>query len=105
MKVSGLNRTGTATAGFKSIARTDQLHAWLGNLDYLVCALPRTPATDRLLDAAALAKLPRHAYLVNVGRSNVLDESALGEALNQGRLAGDGVIELCNIRIVVDPGS
>lgn len=88
MKVSGLSRSGAGVAGFDSVARSDQLHAWLENLDYLVCALPRTPATDRLLDTTALAKLPGHAYLVNVGRSNVLDEAALLDALTQGRLAG-----------------
>lgn len=88
MKVSGLSRSGSAVAGFDSVVRVDQLHSWLEHLDYLVCALPRTTSTDRLLDSNALAKLSKHSYLVNIGRSNVLDETALVQALHQGNLAG-----------------
>jgi phosphoglycerate dehydrogenase-like enzyme len=41
-----------------------------------------------MLDAAAIARLPRGAILVNVGRGGVVDEPALVEALRDGRLAG-----------------
>ena len=51
-------------------------------------ALPQTADTDNLLDAAALAKLPAQAYFINVGRSNVVDDGALIDALRNDRLAG-----------------
>ena len=88
MKVTGLSRSGNPVAGFDSVAPVGQLQHWLESLDYLVSTLPRTPQTNRLLDAASLAKLPSYCYLVNVGRSNVLDEAALVQALHQGKLAG-----------------
>jgi phosphoglycerate dehydrogenase-like enzyme len=56
-------------------------------LDYLVCVLPRTKQTNRIVDAAFLEALPPHAVLINVGRGNAVDESALVNALNEGRLA------------------
>ena len=44
--------------------------------------------TDRLIDAARLARLPRHAVLYNVGRGNCIDEAALARALQTGTLRG-----------------
>jgi phosphoglycerate dehydrogenase-like enzyme len=88
LKVTGLSRSGLTAPGFDEVVGTGLLHNWLSNLDYLVSALPHTTETDRLLDATSLAKLPKHAYFVNVGRSNVLDEAALMDALNKQSLAG-----------------
>lgn len=56
-------------------------------LDYLVVVLPRTKDTDRIVDADLLDALPPHAALINVGRGNAVDESALAEALEQGKIA------------------
>ena len=85
---TGLNRSGTPSAEFAEVLPVSQLHEFLARADYLVSTLPQTPATDGLLDAAALAELPAHAYFVNVGRGNVVDDEALAEALRSGRLAG-----------------
>ncbi len=57
-------------------------------LDYLACVLPNTPATHQIVDAALLQTLPAHAVLINVGRGSTVDESALAEALQAGKLAG-----------------
>lgn len=56
-------------------------------LDYLVCVLPRTNDTNKIVDEKLLDALPRHAILINVGRGNAVDESALVHALNEGKLA------------------
>ena len=88
MHVSGLSRSGSAVGGFDRVFRVDQLESFLRDLDYLVCVLPHTAHTDRLLDADALAALPDRAYLINVGRGNVLDHGALAAALRDGRLSG-----------------
>jgi phosphoglycerate dehydrogenase-like enzyme len=88
MKVTGLNRSGAATAGFGSVTTTDRLPEFLGSLDYLVCTLPSTPASTGLLSATTLAYLPAHAYVINVGRSNVIDHDALVTALHNGKLGG-----------------
>ncbi len=56
-------------------------------LDYLVIVLPRTNDTNKIVDAQLLSNLPSHAILINVGRGNAVDESALVQALNEGKLA------------------
>jgi phosphoglycerate dehydrogenase-like enzyme len=57
-------------------------------LDYLVSVLPNTAGTRGIVDASLIGVLPSHALFVNVGRGSALDESALAEALDGGRIAG-----------------
>ena len=52
----------------------------------LTCSL--TPQTENLIDAQALAAMQPSAYLVNVARGKVVNEPALIEALQAGRIAG-----------------
>jgi phosphoglycerate dehydrogenase-like enzyme len=87
MHVSGLSRSGALLPEFDQVRAIDELAEFLQELDYLVAALPQTSNTDNLLDAAAIAHLPSHAVLINVGRSNVLDHTALAAALRGGNLA------------------
>lgn len=54
--------------------------------DHLVLAVPDTPDTRGLVGAEVLDRLPRHATLVNVGRSRVLDTAELAQRLRTGRL-------------------
>ncbi|HTQ85825.1 MAG TPA: phosphoglycerate dehydrogenase [Candidatus Solibacter sp.] len=60
------------------LARADcvSLHASLG------------PGTEKLFNAATLAKMKRGAWLINTARGEMLDESALADALRSGQLAG-----------------
>jgi phosphoglycerate dehydrogenase-like enzyme len=88
MRVVGCSRNGAPAGGFEAVYPVSRLDAFLQGLDALVSVLPGTPATDRLLDEAALRRLPGHCILVNVGRGSVLDEAALARALRRGELAG-----------------
>jgi phosphoglycerate dehydrogenase-like enzyme len=63
----------------------------LPRADVLLCVLPETPETTGLLDAGALARLPAHCLLVNVGRGRVIDEEALYLALRDGRIKAAGI--------------
>jgi D-3-phosphoglycerate dehydrogenase/glyoxylate/hydroxypyruvate reductase A len=54
----------------------------------LVCTLPLTPATENLLDRARLSRLPRGAYLIQVGRGEQLVKADLRALLDEGHLAG-----------------
>ena len=77
MTVTGLSRTGASNPDFENVFKVDDLHEFLHDLDYLVSVLPHTTETDQLLDQSALAQLPAHAYFINVGRANVVDDEAL----------------------------
>ncbi len=57
-------------------------------LDYLVCSLPGTAATERIVNADFIATLPGKAWVVNIGRGSAIDEKALVNALNKGSIAG-----------------
>lgn len=88
VSVTGLSRSGAAVPGFEAVLPVEHLYEFLEDVDYLVSTLPQTDATNNLLDAAALAKLPPHAYFINVGRSNVINDAALIDALRNGGIAG-----------------
>jgi len=65
-----------------------QLHRLLPQADWLVLCCPLSAETRFLVNEAALARLPRGAYVVNVARGDVVDENALIAALSSGSLAG-----------------
>jgi phosphoglycerate dehydrogenase-like enzyme len=64
------------------------LQAVLGGSDIVVCALPLTPQTRGLLDAKALALMPRGSYLINIARGAHVVESDLIDAVRSGHLSG-----------------
>ena len=80
----------------------DQLDALLPSADVVACALPETPQTRGLLNKARLALLKPDAYLVNAGRGSLIDEAALLETLNEGRLAGVALDVLCTEPLPAD---
>ncbi len=54
----------------------------------MILALPATPETVGILSRERLSLLPSSAYVVNVGRGSAIDQDALADALQNGRLAG-----------------
>ncbi|MCE9621756.1 MAG: D-2-hydroxyacid dehydrogenase [Actinomycetia bacterium] len=67
---------------------TDRLHELLPMVDTLVLTAPNTPETSGMIGATELALLPAGAHVVNVGRGQVIDETALVAALSSGRIGG-----------------
>jgi phosphoglycerate dehydrogenase-like enzyme len=67
---------------------SDSLLSFAKGLDYLVVVLPKTDNTNSIVNAELLNALPSHTLLINVGRGNAVDASALVEALNQNKIAG-----------------
>lgn len=64
----------------------DELPALLPDAQIVVLAVPYSPATHHLLDAAALAALPDGALVINVARGRIVDQAALLAELQSGRL-------------------
>lgn len=59
--------------------------------DFVVVAVPGGKATHHLIDAKALAHMQKTGIFVNISRGDVVDETALIDALQQGRIAGAGL--------------
>jgi phosphonate dehydrogenase len=76
------------TLAAKHGTRAASLEELLAGSDIVVPLLPLTPETQGLLDAKALAMMRPGAFLVNVGRGSVVDEHAVADALETGRLGG-----------------
>lgn len=60
----------------------------LAQSSIVVSLLPLSDATFHFIDAAAIARMKRGSYLVNMGRGSVVDENAVADALDSGHLAG-----------------
>ena len=69
-------------------ARPAGFDALLRRADFLSLHAPLAPGTRRLIDARALARMKKGAFLVNAARGPLVDERALARALRSGRLAG-----------------
>lgn len=91
MQVIGISRSARPVAGIDRFHSRDDLAGIAGELDYLIVLVPYEPATHNLVDAAVLAAMKPAAYLINIARGGVVDEEALVQALNGGRLAGAGL--------------
>jgi glyoxylate/hydroxypyruvate reductase A len=93
-----LSAVGYAVAGWargpKTIENVEvysargRLKDFLARSRVVVNALPLTPQTENILDAAAFATMPRGGYVVNIGRGAHLVDRDLIDALDSGQLAG-----------------
>ncbi len=110
MGIVGCGRIGQATAriaqafGMKVLAcratsrppegsgvESVQMEELFRRSDVVSLHCPLTPATRGLVSAERLALMKKTAFLINTSRGPLVDETALAEALNGGRLAGAGL--------------
>ena len=88
MRVIATRRSPEAGAGAAdAVHPMTALPDLLPEADIVALTCPLTPATERLIDAPALARMRPGAHLVNVARGRCVDEPALIAALTEGRLA------------------
>lgn len=59
--------------------------------DFLTLHCPLSPETAGIVGSGHLSMMKPSAFLINTARGGLVDESALAEALNSGRLAGAGL--------------
>jgi phosphoglycerate dehydrogenase-like enzyme len=74
--------------GFAELGGPGDLDRYLGESDVVAVCCQWTAETTNLIDAARLAAMKPGAVLINVARGEIVDEAALAEALDRGRLRG-----------------
>ena len=97
--IIGIGRIGTAVAtrakafGLEvvGVRRGDSLDRLLATADIISIHAPLNTDTHHLIDAAALAKMKRGAYIINSARGPIIDEDALCDALESGHIGGAGL--------------
>lgn len=89
MEVRFFNRSPVADPGLPA-TQVDSLSDAM-RADFVVIAVPASPATRHLIDETALAAMPPHGILINIARGDIIDETALIEALQRRRIAGAGL--------------
>ncbi len=67
------------------------LEALLQQSDFITIHMPLTDETRHLLDANAIAQMKPGVRLINVARGGIVDEAALAEALQNGKVAGAAI--------------
>lgn len=85
-RVVGWSRRRKAVPGVLCRAGGEGLLDTLAEAEILVLLLPLTPATENLMDAERLGRLPEGAVIVNPGRGALIDDDALLAALDSGQV-------------------
>lgn len=91
--VVGVHRHPVDAEGVARVEPIDRLDAVLAESDAVVLALPGTDETRHILSADALARAKPGLTVVNVGRGTTVDETALVDALRDGRV-GAAVLDV-----------
>ena len=92
MKVIGLRRDPSKeVAHVEKLVGPDDLLAVLPEADFVVITAPLTPETRGMMGAEALQQMKESAYLINLGRGEIVDHVSLLQALQEGWIAGAGL--------------
>lgn len=92
--IIGFNRSGASPDEFDAVYKLSEFETVLADkefaksLDVLVLCVPGTAESEGLLSRERIAMLGEKTYIVNVGRGSTVDQEALIDALNSGRIAG-----------------
>lgn len=87
-RILAANRSGEPMPGAERTVRVADLAAVVAQADWIVLAPALTPETERLFDAAMIARMKPSAWVMNVGRGRLIDTDALVAALRDERIAG-----------------
>jgi phosphoglycerate dehydrogenase-like enzyme len=84
--VTGVHRRTVDIPGVAAVEPLERLPEAIADADAIVLCLPGTDATRHLLGRELLARVRPGVTVVNVGRGSTIDESALIDALRDGRV-------------------
>lgn len=75
-----------AALGIRELHGLDRLGDLVPTADVIVLTAPHTPATEGIIDRATIARMKPGVVFVNIARGSLVDEPALIEALEAGRI-------------------
>jgi phosphoglycerate dehydrogenase-like enzyme len=90
IKISALRRRVTAGPidGVDEVLPPERLDEVIVKSDIVVLSLPHTPETKQIIGRRELDRIKRGALLINIARGKLVDDAAVVEALQDGRLGG-----------------
>lgn len=88
MHVTGVRTKAEPHPHCDDVVATGDLDRVLPETEFLILIAPLTPQTDRMLDRQRIGLLPAHAGVVNIGRGELVEQDALLDALDVGKLSG-----------------
>ena len=91
MRVVGVSRQPRPHAGVDRVVGYDTWREEISQADFLIPCCPLTQDTEGLIGKAELALAKPGACLINIARGGIVDETALYEALRDGRLGGAAI--------------
>jgi len=91
MDVTGVKRTPTPVDGVDAVYPPEDLHDAIADARFVALAVPLTDDTESMLSTPEFEAMREDAYLINVARGPVVDQSALVDALDSGAVAGAGL--------------
>lgn len=91
MTTLGISRTPRKLEGFDAVYPRERLKEAAAQADFLLVLVPYNKENDKIIDAAVLSAMKPTAFVVNIARGGVVDETALIAALKAGKIAGAGL--------------
>ncbi|KAL7503858.1 hypothetical protein ACHAXN_001935 [Cyclotella atomus] len=93
MRVVGLKRNAASfnDANCDHMYGVDGLNELMSEADYVLISTPLTEQTRGMISKEALSHCKQSAVIINVGRGPIIDEDALIEALDSGKIKGAGL--------------
>lgn len=84
----GINRRGKKYNEFAINDTIENIDKYIGEADIIACCVPKNQSTNNIISDSLISKMKKSAIIINVGRGNCIDETALINALNDERISG-----------------
>ncbi len=91
MTVTGISRTTDTIPHVDRIRPRSELQAAVAEADIVMVAAISNAETDKIVSRAVIGAMKPTAYVINIARGQMIDEPALIEALQAGKIAGAGL--------------
>lgn len=88
MTVFGIDIVPRKIDSIDTFYHPEKLPEVAGDVDYLILAAPATPETHKIVGSKVLSCMKPSAFLINIARGELVDEEALIQALDSGKIAG-----------------